>query len=212
MLGPVLNTRRRAARGAVGLVALGALVMLALALPLGARSATTAPAPSTPAALCAAKHAGEKCLAGGGRSLPSCATCVSHKGWPRITGVIWQVTENARTTHTFAGGPDNDELLGRHGTNAIAGLGGDDVIWGDSAATGNGPPQIDVLVGGDGNDWIYSSHGTNYIFGGPGRDAIFAFFGKGVVDCGPGQDTLRLHRGKHLYKVHNCEKIIRSGH
>lgn len=183
-----------------------AAAMLALALGVDASSDARGP---TARQLCAKRHAGERCRPGRNRPVPACSTCTSHKGWPRISGVIWQVVRNGSSHHRFAGGPSNDELLGRHGSDAIAGAGGDDVLWGDSNPNGNGPHQLDVLRGGRGQDWIFSSHGANKIYAGPGNDHITAFFGHGIVDCGSGRDTVRLRPRHHgRYRVHHCEKIV----
>lgn len=182
-----------------------ATALLAGAGALDARSAGPGP---TPDELCAGIRAGEKCHPGMGQRLIACATCVSHKGWPRITGVKWQVVEDGIGVHAFLGGSDNDELLGRHGTDVLFGQGGDDVIWGDSQPVGNRLGQLDFLRGGAGNDWIFASHGYNAIQGNAGNDHISAIYGHGTIDCGPGRDKLTVAHNKH-YSIRRCEKILR---
>jgi hypothetical protein len=105
------------------------------------------------------------------------------------------------------GGPDNDELLGHHGSDRIAGAGGHDVLWGDWDAKNNNARQRDVLRGGSGNDWIYASHGRTTVDGGPGRDYVWAYYGRGLIDCGAGdEDTARV-RLETRFRVRNCERI-----
>lgn len=117
--------------------------------------------------------------------------------------------EGARLgNHQRVGGPLNDELLGHHGNEKLDGRGGKDVIWGDWDPANNGTRQRDVLKGGAGNDWLYSSHGRNTISGGPGRDYVWAYYGRGTIDCGPGKsDTARV-RLENDYRIRNCERIV----
>lgn len=155
--------------------------------------------------LCRQAKRGDKCQPGGGRRVPGGGEKVSHKGWPSITGVFWQVTGNRG--RRFVGGSKNDELLGHHGSDRISGAGGKDVIWGDWNPRDNNTWQRDTLRGGSGNDWIYPSHGRNRISGGPGSDYIWAYYGRGTIDCGPGkQDTARV-RLNSAYRVRNCERV-----
>jgi Ca2+-binding RTX toxin-like protein len=102
----------------------------------------------------------------------------------------------------------HNELLGGHGNDAIfAGVRGD-VIWGDYKPSGQPTTQIDNLTGGPGNDFIYASHGTNYISAGGGDDWIKAHYGRGVVDCGGGRDVLYVsRRAQRHYKIRHCETI-----
>src|SRR3954464_3938590 len=95
---------------------------------------------------CGERKAGEQCGEGRGRQTPGGGEKVSHKGWPKITGILWMVREQ-RGTHSHTGGDRNDELLGHHGNDTVDGLGGKDVLWGDWELTGNGPNQSDVLRG-----------------------------------------------------------------
>jgi RTX calcium-binding nonapeptide repeat (4 copies) len=147
---------------------------------------------------------GVKCSPGDGRVPPGGAGSTSHRGWPRITGIRWQVISDSSRGEQRTGTRWNDELLGRNGSDTLDGAGGNDVLWGDSNPDLNGPGQHDTLSGGAGNDWIYASHGSNTIDGGPGNDHITAAFGHGTIDCGPGRDHYKVRRGGH-YKVRNCE-------
>jgi hypothetical protein len=155
--------------------------------------------------LCAAAKPGTQCQPGNNRQTPGGGDKVSHEGWPAISGVFWKVLHGE---HVFTGGPLSDELLGHHGDDVIRGRHGADVIWGDWDPVGNTPAQRDRLSGGPGNDWIYSSHGTNTIRAGSGNDVVWSFYGKGTVDCGPGIDTIRK-RYSNKYRFRNCERTFR---
>jgi hypothetical protein len=156
--------------------------------------------------LCGRVRAGEHCGPGNDRRTPGGDGKVSHKGWPAITGIFWQVTSTGRGAHARSGTPKNDELLGHHGSDTLYGGAGKDVLWGDYDPNDNNTSQRDVLRGGAGDDFIYPSHGTTRVEGGPGRDYVWAYYGGGVIDCGPGRDRarVRLHSG---FKVRNCEII-----
>src|SRR3954454_23128309 len=79
---------------------------------------------------CGDVNSGEQCGEGNGRTTEggSGTGKVSHKGWPRITGILWKVLE-ARGTHRHEGTEDNDELLGHHGNDTVIGNAGKDVLW-----------------------------------------------------------------------------------
>ncbi len=65
-----------------------------------------------------------------------------------------------------------------------------------------------MLRGGDGNDFLYPSHGHNTLLGGPGNDRIIAYYGSGTIDCGPGtNDYAQTRWQSSAYKVKNCETI-----
>jgi Ca2+-binding RTX toxin-like protein len=182
----------------------------------------TAPA-FGPADLCDDAPAGVKCQLGGGRQTAGGqdAGKVSHRGWPRVTGVLWVLDHSGRSG---TGTALNDELLGGHGDDRLVGGRGNDIIWGDQWPTGNTTSQRDVIVGNDGRDWLYASHGTNRVSGGPGRDTIWSYFavkvsvdagpdndriwvknGAGRVDCGAGRDVLHVPLAGYTYT--NCETI-----
>jgi hemolysin type calcium-binding protein len=155
---------------------------------------------------CAPRKSGEQCGEGNGRMTPGGGSSVSHKGWPAITGILWKVTDSG--DHSRTGTEDNDELLGHHGDDKVVGLAGKDVLWGDWELAGNGSNQSDVLRGGDGNDFLYPSHGKNLMYGGAGNDRIIAYYGHGLIDCGPGADDYAQTRWQSsAYKVRNCERV-----
>jgi Ca2+-binding RTX toxin-like protein len=176
---------------------LGALAPILLLLVLPA----VAPAGGDP---CSPRRSGEQCSPGGGRQTAGGGAKVSHKGWPAITGIFWKVVDDGGRRR--AGTSDNDELLGHHGSDRIAGMGGKDVIWGDWNPSGNSTRQRDVLRGGDGNDFVYPSHGRTTVYGGRGNDYVWAFYGRGFIDCGPGDDTVRIRLGG-AFKTRSCETV-----
>ncbi len=128
---------------------------------------------------------------------------VSHRNWPAITGVY--LTFPGAGGGRLVGGELNDELLGHHGSDTIFGGPGSDVIWGDWDPVGNTSTQRDVLNGGNGTDFIYTSHGRNRVTGGAGNDFIWAFYGRGTIDCGPGIDKVRLRARRSAYRLRSCE-------
>lgn len=180
----------------LALLSLGVLFSIALAV--------TARAESDAAVLCGAAPRGEVCGPGGGRRTAGGGEKVSHRGWPAVTGIFWQV-KASHDAHR-AGGAGNDELLGHHGSDRIAGGAGDDILWGDWDPRANNGVQRDVLRGGAGDDWIYPSHGRTTVLAGPGRDHIWAFYGHGTIDCGPGRDTVRV-RMNGAFRLRGCEVV-----
>ena len=137
-------------------------------------------------------------------SASAAAGKVSHEGWPTIDGIFWKATGDADQAH--AGGPQNDELLGHHGSDRISGAGGHDVLWGDWDPKNNNGHQRDVLRGEAGDDWLYPSHGRSRIDGGVGNDRVWAFYGRGFIDCGPGRDQIRI-RMNGAFRHRNCEVV-----
>jgi len=101
-------------------------------------------------------------------------------------------------------------LLGGNGNDVIHAGPAGDVIWGDYKPSGQPTNQVDRLYGGPGNDWIYSSHGTNYIWTGAGEDNVQLVYGQGVVHCnGPGHKTLvmrKLPQNRH-YRLIGCNDV-----
>src|SRR3954447_5845855 len=157
---------------------------------------------------CEPRKSGEQCGEGNGRQTPGGTGTgkVSHKGWPKITGILWQVLDSG--DHQRTGTEDNDELLGHHGDETLDGAAGKDVLWGDWDPRNKTTGQSDVLRGGDDNDFLYPSHGKNLLYGGGGNDRIIAYYGHGTIDCGPGtKDFAQTRWQSSAYKVKNSEII-----
>jgi hypothetical protein len=146
-----------------------------------------------------------QCGPGNGRRTGGGGDKVSHKGWPAVTGILWKVLDS--TGRRKVAGRFNDELLGHHGSDRLAGSDGHDIIWGDWDPRDNNTRQRDTMRGGNGNDWLYASHGQNRIYGGPGRDYVWAYYGRGTIDCGAGKgDTVRVQVANG-YRIRNCERL-----
>ncbi len=131
----------------------------------------------------------------------------SHEGWPTINGKL-RINKTDRKV-VWHGTRRSDELLGGHGSDRLHGRGASDVIWGDYKPCCQPGGQVDHLIGGDGRDFIYASHGLNFIHAGSGRDVVHAHFGRGRIDCGSGRDVVFLsHKRRRGWKrVRNCEVI-----
>lgn len=80
--------------------------------------------------------------------------------------------------------PDNDELLGRHGSDRLLGGEGKDILWSDWDPSTNTTHQKDLLDGGPGNDWIHPSHGPPVVKAG------------GCLKPGDTQPTAPKRRGR----------------
>ncbi len=143
----------------------------------------------------------------------------SHAGWPQITGIFEKNDASggmidarpgdglvaAGGDQACAGRDDasdgcpgpigHNELLGADGSDTIYGGNDGDVIWGDYLPSGQPASQRDYLHGGDGDDWIYSSHGFSHIWTGAGNDHVALVYGHGIVTCnGPGLKTLVMRK------------------
>jgi hypothetical protein len=134
----------------------------------------------------------------------------SHEGWPEIDNFEKNESDLDKTT---TGTRENDELLGGHGDDVILGLEDSDVLWGDYKPCCQPAGQHDRLEGGDGDDFLYASHGHNRIEGGNGSDVIHALYGKGRIDCGPGRDAVYVPKPRKRYRYRHCEwKKHQTGH
>jgi hypothetical protein len=130
----------------------------------------------------------------------------SHAGWPSPL-VRQQNKANIDKTTTGVAGVHN-ELLGGHGNDVINGANSGDVIWGDYNPSGQPTTQVDHLTGGTGMDFIYASHGTNFISTGGGGDMVHAHFGSGTIRCGSSKDIVFIsHKSRPHYKLIGCKRI-----
>ena len=72
--------------------------------------------------LCSPPSPGVSCGPGNGRRTEGGGEKVPHTGWPAVTGILWKINDN-KGRHKV-GGPDNDELLGHHGSDQLSGAKG----------------------------------------------------------------------------------------
>jgi hypothetical protein len=159
-----------------------------------------------PDAICGPPKQGEHCGPGNDRHTSGGGEKVSHKNWPSVSGILWIVNDSGN--HQKTGGPDNDELLGHHGSDRIEGNDGNDIIWGDWDPKNNNEHQRDKLYGNTGNDFIYPSHGLTKVEGGPGNDYVYAYYGRGTIDCGPGKyDRARVRLEGNPFRTRRCETV-----
>jgi Ca2+-binding RTX toxin-like protein len=101
------------------------------------------------------------------------------------------------------GGFGNDTIVGDDRDNTIFAEAGNDVVYGrggdDTLIGNNGVPDgltdDDLLDGGDGNDDIHDTQGTNTLTGGNGDDEIDGGIGNDTISGGAGRDQLRDTRG-----------------
>jgi Ca2+-binding RTX toxin-like protein len=104
-------------------------------------------------------------------------------------------------------GAGNDYVSAGHGDDSVYGGDGDDLIFGNAGAdtlygergrdalhasdrTGAMDRSEDFLDGGDDNDTLYSSDGSNILLGGRGNDIIYSGAGDDYIDGGEGDDTI----------------------
>lgn len=135
------------------------------------------------------------------------AAKTSHAGWPHINGRT--VINAASRNMTIRGLPHrHNELLGGAGSDTIYGGDAGDVIWGDYKPGDQPTTQVDRIYAGAGNDFIYASHGTNYIWTGAGADKVHAHFGRGEIHCGSRADVVYLsHASRPHYRLFGCSHV-----
>jgi Ca2+-binding RTX toxin-like protein len=131
----------------------------------------------------------------------------SHAGWPDIDGVL-KMNKTDGDAPLKGTASKHNELLGGHGNDTLVAGDAGDVLWGDYKPCCQPESQVDHIRGGAGNDFIYASHGANYIHTGGGVDVVHAHFGRGAIWCDSATVTVFLsHRSKRGYKLHGCRHI-----
>ena len=102
-------------------------------------------------------------------------------------------------SNSNAASATGDHLYGSSASDTLTGFGGNDSIYG-----GAGNDQLSVsgdynwLDGGDGDDTLFVSEGSNNVLlGGAGNDGLIVSGGAGsnVIDGGAGDDVIRLEGG-----------------
>ncbi len=136
------------------------------------------------------------------------AANTSHAGWPRINGDLKMHKRDQSRPMRATRMHRHNELLGGHGHDTITGGNTGDVIWGDYKPSGQPTTQVDRLNGGGGRDFIYASHGLNFIDTGTGSDVVHAHFGHGRITChGRGTVVFISHRSRPHYSLRGCRRI-----
>jgi hypothetical protein len=173
------------------------LVLALLSLGAGTAAARPARAPSARAAALSAQEAALLRHDDRGIYVAFCppeheisataqAAEASHVGWPPDE-CLKMDKGSAGASHTLIGIKDvHNWLLGGYGNDTIYGGERGDVIWGDYQPSGQSEAEIDRLHAGNGDDWIYSSHGYNEIWTGAGDDHLALVYGHGIVYCNGG--------------------------
>lgn len=136
------------------------------------------------------------------------AANASHAGWPRIDGDLKMHKRDQSRPMRATRMHLHNELLGGHGDDTITGGHTGDVIWGDYKPSGQPTDQVDRLDGGGGRDFIYASHGLNFIDTGPGSDVVHAHFGHGRITCHSAKTVVFIsHRSRPHYRLRGCRRI-----
>lgn len=128
---------------------------------------------------------------------------------------------------TVVGTPGDDVLRGTAGNDVIMGLAGRDHIFGgkgnDVICAGKGGSvegEVEIVVGGPGNDLIsggpgddllYGQGGADEVYGGRGRDQLEGKVGDDRLYGGPGSDNLDGDRGHDLLRGGSGTDILTGG-
>lgn len=106
-------------------------------------------------------------------------------------GIFWDAVEIRR--RSLLGATENGETIRGYANSndAIAGQGGNDVLFGFGGA--------DALQGDQGNDTLYGDAGDDQLAGGGGNDTLYGDAGDDQLAGGAGSDTLIGGCGDDLY-------------
>jgi Ca2+-binding RTX toxin-like protein len=135
----------------------------------------------------------------------------SHAGWPKINGLLLIDKGPAGQHHVLRGLKNkHNELLGGYGNDTIYGGSAGDVIWADYLPSGQPSNQVTTIHAGNGKNFIYTSHATNFIHTGTDPATIVhAIFGGGRITCGsPRQQVDVSHASRPRYKLVGCHVVI----
>lgn len=103
----------------------------------------------------------------------------------------WHVAEGSRHDDVLAGSGGAEELVGLAGADRLEGRGGDDMLVGFHQRGGEGSERDgDVLLGGDGRDYLDGDVGPDLLRGGDGPDALRPDRGVDLSYGGRGADDL----------------------
>ncbi len=113
-----------------------------------------------------------------------------------VIGSVVEVLGSTRAD-TLLGSEGPDQLIGKGGGDRVEGRGGDDFIvndW-DEYSPARGEEADDLFDGGEGDDYLDSTGGTDVLLGGPGDDGLRKEGGASTLDAGPGRDRLEVYLG-----------------
>lgn len=115
------------------------------------------------------------------------AQTVSGQGIDEISGI--DGARGGDFDDTFVGSEERNYLSGGGGADQLDGLGGDDILHGDSR---HGTAGSDELRGGDGSDFLLGDHldpTDDTLDGGEGRDVLAVFASPARVDLAEGTSS-----------------------
>jgi RTX calcium-binding nonapeptide repeat (4 copies) len=137
--------------------------------------------------------------------------CGLGKQTPSFKGIPAYMVRGLCERQTISTVPANlghNELLGAHGNDTIYAGPAGDVIWGDHKPCCQPTTQVDRIFGGPGDDFIYASHGLNYIYTGGGQDVVRAHFGRGEIHCDSQAAVVYLSQRHHRrYHLFGCNRV-----
>ncbi len=148
----------------------------------------------------------------GGSAAKARVAMADHTGWPPDE-CLKMDKGSYGASHTLVGLRDvHNWLLGGYGNDTVYGGEAGDVIWADYQPSGQSEGEVDRIHAGNGEDWIYSSHGSNEIWTGAGNDHLALVYGHGIVYCnGKGLKTfvMRYLPQNRPWKLVGCShKVI----
>jgi Ca2+-binding RTX toxin-like protein len=135
----------------------------------------------------------------------------SHKGWPKITGVLVMNKHDAsrpidaRPGHDLFAGTDRSYSCDgvhknrscAHRSGVVARRGHNELLGGHGNDTIHAGPQGDVIWG----DYKPSGQPTSQVdrlYGGGSRDFIYASHGTNIIHAGGGRDYIKAHFGRGI--------------
>jgi hypothetical protein len=144
------------------------------------------------------------------------AANTSHKGWPKITGMLlMNKTDRARPLDARPGQDPFAHTDPRYSCDAIHKRGKCQrrLVRTPTGFVVTNRAGHNELLGGHGNDTIFAgpwgdvlwadfkpshqpSTQTDTLIGGPGRDFIYASHGANTINAGPGDDWVKAHFGR----------------
>ncbi len=133
----------------------------------------------------------------------------SHKGWPPNMHLAMDAGPPGQK-HVLRGlRRRHNELLGGYGNDTIYGGPRGDVIWGDYHPSGQRSSEVDTIYAGDGQNFIYTSHGTNNVWTGSSpKTFVLAHYGRGVIHCGSPLQNVQAAR-RSAYRFVGCGHVSR---